>query len=270
MLVDSHCHLEYPTLASDIEAVMARARAAGVGVCLSISTKLETFPRVRDMAVRFDDVWCSVGVHPHEAAVEPLADAAPLIERTSDPKVIGIGETGLDYFYEHSPRAAQEANFRAHIEAARRTRLPLIVHTRDAEDDTVAILREETAKGAFAGVLHCFTGTATLAQAALDLGFYISASGIMTFKKSEALRAVLKEVPLNRLLVETDAPYLAPAPHRGKPNEPSFVAHTAAALADLKGITAEELARATTDNFFRLFTKATRPQSPFAKATGDK
>jgi TatD DNase family protein len=269
MLVDSHCHLEFPVLASDIDGVMARARAAGVGVCLSISTKLQTFPCVRDMAGRFDDVWCSVGVHPHEAAIEPLADAAPLIERTSDPKVIGIGETGLDYFYEHSPRPTQIANFRAHIEAARHTRLPLIVHTRDAEDETVAILREETAKGAFSGVLHCFTGTATLAQAALDLGFYISASGIMTFKKSEALRAVLKKVPLDRLLVETDAPYLAPAPHRGKPNEPAFVAHTAAALAELKGITAEELAHATTDNFFRLFTKATRPRSPFAKATGD-
>ena len=260
MLVDSHCHLEFPALAFEIDAVMERARAAGVGVCLSISTKLDTFPRVRDMAARFDNVWCSVGIHPHEAAVEPLADAAPLIERTSDPKVIGIGETGLDYFYEHSPRVAQGANFRAHIEAARRTELPLIVHTRDAEDDTVTILREELAKGAFTGVLHCFTGTATLAQAALDLGFYISASGIMTFKKSDALRAVLKDVPLDRLLVETDAPYLAPAPHRGKPNEPAFVAHTAAALAELKGVAAEDLARATTENFFRLFTKATRPQ----------
>jgi TatD DNase family protein len=270
MLVDSHCHLDFPVLACDIDAVMARARAAGVGVCLSISTKLETFPRVRDMAARFDDVWCSVGVHPHEAAVEPLADAAPLIERTGDSKVVGIGETGLDYFYQHSPRAAQAANFRAHIEAARRTGLPLIVHTRDAEDETLAILREEMADDAFTGVLHCFTGTKMLADAALDLGFYISASGIMTFKKSEALRAVLKDVPLDRLLVETDAPYLAPAPHRGKPNEPAFVAHTAAALAELKGVVVEELARATTDNFFRLFTKATRPQSPFAKATGDE
>lgn len=259
MLVDSHCHLDFPVLASDIEGVMARARAAGVGVCLSICTKLENFAGVRDMAARFDNVWCSVGVHPHEAAVEPLADAAPLIERAGDTKTIGIGETGLDYFYEHSPRAAQAANFRAHIEAARRTKLPLIVHTRDAEDETVAILREETAKGAFAGVLHCFSGTGMLAQAALDLGFYISVSGIMTFKNSEALRAVLKDVPLDRLLVETDAPYLAPVPHRGKPNEPAFVAHTAAALAKLKGIGVEELARATTDNFFRLFTKATRP-----------
>lgn len=269
MLVDSHCHLEFPALASEIDAVMARARAAGVGVCISISTKLETFPRVRDIAARFDDVWCSVGVHPHEAAVEPLRDAAPLIERADDPKVVGIGETGLDYFYLHSPRAAQAANFRAHIEAACRTKLPLIVHTRDAEDDTVAILRDEMAKGAFTGVLHCFTGSKMLAEAALDLGFYISVSGIATFKNSEALRAVLKEVPLDRLLVETDAPYLAPAPHRGKRNEPAFVVHTAATLAELKSVAAEELARATTENFFRLFTKATRPASPFAKATGD-
>ena len=259
MLVDSHCHLEFPALSSEIDAVMARARAAGVGVCVSISTKLQTFARVRDMAARFDDVFCSVGVHPHEAAAEPLSDAAPLIERAGDPKVVGVGETGLDFFYEYSPRAAQAANFRAHIEAARLTKLPLIVHSRDAEDDTVAILREEMAKGAFTGVLHCFSGSKMLAEAALDLGFYISASGIITFKRSEVLRAVLKDVPLNRLLVETDAPYLAPVPHRGKRNEPAFVAHTAAMLAEIKGVAAEELARATTDNFFRLFTKAARP-----------
>jgi TatD DNase family protein len=260
MLVDSHCHLEYPTLAADIDAVMGRARAAGVGLCVSISTKLETFSRVREMARRFEDVWCSVGIHPHEAAAEPLSGAAPLIERAADPKVVGVGETGLDYFYKHSPRPAQAVNFRAHIEAARLTKLPLIVHTRDAEDDTVAILREEMARGAFSGVLHCFTGSQRLAEVALDLGFYISASGIITFKKSEALRAVFKEVPLERLLVETDAPYLAPAPHRGKPNEPAFVAHTAAALAEVKGVSAEELARATSENFFRLFTKVARPR----------
>ncbi len=260
MLVDSHCHLEFPDLASEIDAVMVRAETAGVGVCVSISTKLQTFARVRDMAARFDSVWCSVGVHPHEAAAEPLSDAAPLLERASDPKVVGIGETGLDYFYEHSPRAEQAANFCAHITAARQTGLPLIVHTRDAEADTIAILREEMAKGAFTGVLHCFTGSKMLAEVALELGFYISVSGIVTFKRAEALRAVLKDVPLNRLLVETDAPYLAPIPHRGKRNEPAFVAHTAAALAELKGVRTDELARATTDNFFRLFTKATRPQ----------
>ena len=259
MLVDSHCHLEYPDLASEIDAVMARAKAAGVGTCLSIGTKLETFAKVRETAARFDNVWCSVGVHPHEAEAELLHDATPLIERTRDPKVIGIGETGLDYFYDHSPREKQTANFRAHIDAARRTGLPLIVHTRDADDDTIAILREEMAAGAFTGVLHCFTGTKRLADAALDLGFYISASGIITFKKSEALRAVFKDVPLERLLIETDAPYLAPVPHRGKPNEPSFVVHTAAALAEVKGVTIDELAGITTKNFFRLFSKASHP-----------
>ncbi len=259
MLVDSHCHLEFPDFAPEIDAVMARAKEAGVDVCLSIGTKLETFPRVRETAARFDNVWCSVGVHPHEADKEPLTSAAPLIALTKDPKVVGIGETGLDYYYDHSVRAAQATNFRAHIDAARQTGLPLIVHTRDAEDDTIAILREEMAAGAFSGVLHCFTGTQALADAALDLGFYISASGIMTFKNAEPLRAVLKGVPLDRLLVETDSPYLAPIPHRGKRNEPSFVAHTARALAELKGVAFEELAAATSENFFRLFTKVSRP-----------
>jgi len=259
MLVDSHCHLEFPDFAPEIDAVMARAKDAGVEVCLSIGTKLETFPRVRETAARFDNVWCSVGVHPQEADKEPLTSAAPLIALTKDPKVVGIGETGLDYYYDHSVRAAQATNFRAHIDAARQTGLPLIVHTRDAEDDTIAILREEMAAGAFSGVLHCFTGTQALADAALDLGFYISASGIMTFKNAEALRAVLKGVPLDRLLVETDSPYLAPIPHRGKRNEPSFVAYTARALAELKGVAFEELAAATSENFFRLFTKVSRP-----------
>ena len=259
MLVDSHCHLEFPDFAPEIDAVIARAKEAGVVVCLSIGTKLGTFEKVRETATRFDNVWCSVGVHPHEADKEPLTSAAPLIALTKDPKVVGIGETGLDYYYDHSVRAAQATNFRAHIDAARQTNLPLIVHTRDAEDDTIAILREEMAAGAFSGVLHCFTGTQALADAALDLGFYISASGIMTFKNAEALRAVLKGVPLDRLLVETDSPYLAPIPHRGKRNEPSFVAYTARALAELKGVAFEELAEATSENFFRLFTKVSRP-----------
>ena len=259
MLVDSHCHLEFPDFAPEIDAVVARARKAGVGACLSIGTKLETFPRVRATAARFDNVWCSVGIHPHEADIEPIDGAEPLIALTHDPKVVGIGETGLDYFYEHSARAAQARNFRAHIDAARRTGLPLIVHTRDADDDTISILHDEMAKGAFTGVLHCFTGTKRLADAALELGFYISASGIVTFKKSEDLRAVFKNVPLERLLVETDAPYLAPVPHRGKRNEPAFVAHTAAAMATVKDVAVEELAEATTNNFFHLFTKAARP-----------
>jgi TatD DNase family protein len=259
MLVDSHCHLDFPEFAPELDAVVARAGEAGVATCVSIGTTLAKFPGVLAIAEQFPNVYCSVGIHPHEAKVEPLADAAPLIERAQHPKVVGIGETGLDYYYEHSPREAQIANFRHHIAAARELALPLIVHTRDAEDDTIAILREEMDMAPFTGLIHCFTGTKRLADAALELGFHISASGIMTFKKSEDLRSVLKDVPLDRLLVETDAPFLAPMPHRGKRNEPAFVAQTAAALAELKGVSADELARATTDNFFRLFTRAARP-----------
>jgi TatD DNase family protein len=259
MLVDSHCHLEFADFANEIDAVMARARAADVSTCVSIGTKLATFSQTCAIAERFRDVWCSVGVHPHDAAVEPLDSAAPLTLAARHPKVVGIGETGLDYFYDNSPRAAQAENFRLHIAAARETGLPLIVHTRDAEDDTIAILHEEMAAGPFTGVMHCFTGTQKLADAALELGLYISASGIMTFKKAEELREVLRRVPLGRLLVETDAPYLAPVPHRGRRNEPAFVADTACALAALKGVAFEDLARATSDNFFRLFSKAKRP-----------
>ncbi len=259
MLVDSHCHLDFPEFAPELDAVVARAKDAGVGTCVTIGTTLEKFPRVQAVAEQFETVWCSVGVHPHEAKVEPLENPAPLIERAQHPKVVGIGETGLDYYYEHSPRAAQIANFRAHIAAARQLKLPLVVHTRDAEDDTIQILRDEMGQGAFTGLIHCFTGTRALADAAVDLGFCISASGIATFKKSEELRAVLKDVPLDRLLVETDAPYLAPMPHRGKRNEPAFVKHTAAMLAELKGVSFEDLAAATTENFFRLFTKAKHP-----------
>ena len=259
MLVDSHCHLDFPEFAPELAAVVARAEAAGVGTCISIATTLARFPAVRDVAEQFANVLCSVGIHPHEAEKEALDSARALLDLAEYRKVVGIGETGLDYYYEHSPREAQIANFRAHIAAARETGLPLIVHTRDAEDDTIAILNEEMEEGAFTGLIHCFTGTQRLADAALELGFLISASGIMTFKKSDALRAVLKSVPLDRLLVETDAPYLAPVPHRGKRNEPSFVAHTAQALAELKGVTTDTLARATTDNFFSLFTRAIRP-----------
>jgi TatD DNase family protein len=259
MLVDSHCHLDFPEFAPELEAVVARAADAGVATCVSIGTTLAKFPRVLAIAEQFDNVYCSVGIHPHEAKAEPLTEATPLLERARHEKVVGIGETGLDYYYQHSPREAQIANFRAHIAAARELCLPLIVHTRDAEDDTIAILREEMARAPFTGLIHCFTGTRRLAEAAVDLGLYISASGIMTFKNSHELRGVLKEVPLDRLLVETDAPFLAPVPHRGKRNEPAFVTHTAAALAELKGIPAEDLARATTDNFFSLFTRAARP-----------
>ena len=259
MLFDSHCHLDFPEFAPELDAVVARAREAGVGVCVSIGTKLANFSNVRAVAERFDNVWCSVGVHPHEAEKELLASPDALIAAARHPKVVGIGETGLDYYYEHSPRPQQIQNFRAHIEAGRITGLPVIVHTRDADDDTITVLREEMAAKPFIGLIHCFTGTQRLADAALELGFCISVSGIATFKKSDELRAVLKSVPLDRLLVETDAPYLAPMPHRGKRNEPAFVAHTAAMLAALKGVSAEELADATTQNFFRLFTKVTKP-----------
>jgi len=260
MLVDSHCHLDFPEFAPELDAVLARARTAGVGACITIGTKFSTFERTRAIAERFPDVWCTIGSHPHEAKDEPVPNANVILEQTNHLKVVGIGETGLDYYYEHSPRDAQARNFRAHIEAARASDLPLIVHTRDADDDTVAILEDEMGKGAFRGLIHCFTGTQKLADAALAMGFFISASGIATFKNSTALRDVLKTVPLDRLVIETDAPYLAPVPHRGKRNEPAFVTHTAAALAVLKGISAEELARATTDNFFALFTKVARPQ----------
>jgi TatD DNase family protein len=259
MLVDSHCHLDFPEFAPELDAVVERARSAGVGTCLTISTHLSRFPGVLAVAEKFPDVWCSVGVHPHEAGAELLESAAPLIEAAMHPKVVGIGETGLDYFYEHSPRDEQIANFRAHIEAARETRLPLIVHARDADEDMIPVLREEAAKGAFTGVIHCFTGTQGLADASLELGLYISVSGIATFKNAGPLRDVIKSVPLERLLVETDAPFLAPVPYRGKRNEPSFVVHTASMLAELKGLEPESLAATTTENFFRLFSKVARP-----------
>ena len=259
MLVDSHCHLDFPDYEGAVDAVVARARAAGVGTCLTIGTELKRFAGVRAVAEKFPDVWCSVGVHPHESEKELLDTPAALIEAAAHPRVVGIGETGLDYYYEHSPREPQRQNFRAHIAAARQTGLPVIVHTRDADDDTIAILEEEMGRGAFTGLIHCFTGTQRLADAALALGLRISVSGIATFKKSQELRDVIATVPLDRLLVETDAPYLAPVPHRGKTNEPAFVVHTAQMLAELKGVTPKALADATTDNFFALFTKVARP-----------
>jgi TatD DNase family protein len=259
MLVDSHCHLDFPEFAPELDAVVERARDAGVRTFVTIGTTLEKFPRVRAVAERFADVWCSVGVHPHEAKDELLNDPAPLLAAAKHPKVVGIGECGLDYYYEHSPRDEQRANFRTHIAAARETQLPLIVHTRDADDETIDILRDEIGKGAFPGLIHCFTGSQKLADVAVEIGFCISVSGIATFKNSQSLRDILKTVPLDRLLVETDAPFLAPVPHRGKRNEPAFVANTAAMLAGVKGVSAGELAHATTENFFRLFTKVARP-----------
>jgi TatD DNase family protein len=260
MLIDSHCHLDFPELAADAEGVVARATAAGVGAMVTIGTELSRFPGVLAVAERFPNVWCSVGTHPHESGKELVTDPAPLLAHTGHPKVVGVGETGLDYYYEHSPRPPQIESFRAHIAAARQSGLPVIVHTRDADDDTILVLEDEMGKGAFTGLIHCFTGTQKLADAALALGLSISVSGIATFKNSSTLRDVIKSVPLERLLVETDAPFLAPVPHRGKTNEPAFVVHTAAMLAEMKGVSAGELAAVTTANFFRLFSKAKPPQ----------
>lgn len=256
MLIDSHCHLDYLARDGNLDDALARAREAGVSPMLTISTKLREFDIIRGIADEHADVFCSVGVHPHEAEAEPDTATAELIRLSDHPKAIGIGETGLDYFYEHSPRDVQKTVFRAHIEASRATQLPLIVHTRDAEDDTIAILEEEMGKGAFPGLIHCFSGTQRLADASLALGFYISISGIVTFKKAEDLREVVRTVPLDRLLVETDSPYLAPMPHRGKPNEPAFTAHTAAKVAELKGVGSAQIADITSDNFRQLFSKA--------------
>jgi TatD DNase family protein len=256
MLVDSHCHLDFPDFAPECDAVLARARAAGIGHFLTIGTRLARFGAVRAVAESAPDIHCTVGIHPHEAAAEPLAGPEPLLMHATHPKVVGFGESGLDYYYNHSPRPAQIANFRIHIEAAREAGLPIIVHTRDAEDDTIAILTEEQARGPISGVIHCFTGSPRLASAMQEIGFFISASGIATFKKSETLRATFAQVPLDRLMVETDAPYLAPQPKRGKRNEPAFLVHTAQMLADLKSVSFDELAAATTTNFFRLFAKA--------------
>jgi len=258
MLIDSHCHLDFPELAGDEAGVLARARTAGVAGMLTIGTRLDQFERVRAIAERHDNVWCSVGVHPHEAKEEVQRTPDRLIEATQHPKVVGIGETGLDFYYEHSPRDEQVESFRAHIAASRQTGLPLIVHTRDADRETIDVLEGEAAKGAFPGLIHCFSSGAEVARHALALGFYISISGIVTFKAAESLRDIVRNIPLDRLLVETDSPYLAPVPKRGKTNEPAYVAHTAAKVAELKGIGIAELEAATTSNFFRLFAKAER------------
>ncbi len=258
LLVDSHCHLDYEPMSADVAGTLARARTAGVGTLLTIGTKLRDFGRVRAIAEANDNVFCSVGIHPHEAASE-AADTKQLVELARHPKVVGIGECGLDYYYDRSPRDKQADNFRAHIRAAAETGLPLIVHTRDADDDMAAILTEAKAAGPLTGVLHCFSSSQALATKALALGFYISISGIVTFKNAEALRDVVRTVPLDRLLVETDSPFLAPVPMRGKPCEPAYVAHTAAKVAELKGIGTDELARVTTANFFKLFDRAKPP-----------
>ena len=256
MLVDSHCHLDFPEFAPELDAVVERARQAGVGRMLTICTRLSKFDQVLAVAEKFDRMFCSVGVHPHEAGHEADVNLPRILELAKHPKVVGIGEAGLDYYYDKSPRDRQQDVFALHIEAARQSGLPLIVHSRDADEDTATLLREGAEKGGLKGVIHCFTATQYLADAALELGFFISLSGIVTFKNAEALRQVAKTVPLDRLLVETDSPYLAPMPMRGKRNEPSFVKHTAAFVADMLGLTFDELAQRTTANFERLFDKA--------------
>jgi TatD DNase family protein len=253
MLVDSHCHLDFPDFATEREAIIARARLAGVETMLTISTRLDEFSGVRAIAEAHDAIWCSVGAHPHEAKDHDALVPQELIARAAHPKVVGIGETGLDFHYDLSPRDVQERVFRVHIEASRETGLPLIIHAREADREVARILDEERPPP---GVMHCFSSGRTLAEAALAVGFYISISGIVTFRNAEELRAIVRDLPVDRLLVETDAPYLAPVPYRGKRNEPAFVVATAAAVAALKGLQAEELAEITSANFFRLFGKA--------------
>ena len=254
--VDSHCHLNYKGLVEDQHNVLERARARGVGTMLNISTREREWDDIIETAEREPDVFATVGIHPHEADAHPDVDTAKLVGRAAHPKVVGIGESGLDYYYDHSDRKRQQASFRAHIRASRETGLPIIVHTRDAEDDTAKILREEMEQGPYSGVIHCFTASGEFADIALDLGLYISISGIVTFKNAKDLQAVAARLPLERLLIETDSPFLAPVPHRGKTGEPAFVADTAAFLADLRGESVEELAAATSRNFFELFAKA--------------
>lgn len=259
MLVDSHCHLDFPDFASERADVIARARENGVGAMVTISTRVRRFDEIRAIAETYPEVWCSVGTHPHNAGEEDGISADELVALSAHPRCVAIGEAGLDYFYDHAPREAQARGFRTHIEAARRTGLPLVIHARDADADVAAILEDETGKGAFPFLLHCFSSGADLARTGLRLGGYISFSGILTFRRSDELRAIAREVPRERLLVETDAPYLAPMPYRGKRNEPAYVRHTAEVLAETIGMTVDDIERITTDNFYRLFSKAIRP-----------
>jgi TatD DNase family protein len=266
MLVDSHCHLDFPDFRDELDAVVARARAAGIGCLVTISTRVRKQDGLLAICQRFPEVFSSVGTHPHHAHEELDIDAADLAARSRHPKVVAIGEAGLDYHYDNSPRAAQEQGFRAHIAAARETGLPLVIHSREADADTAKLLREEAGKGAFPAVLHCFTGGRDLAFTGIELGLYVSFTGILTFKKSDDLRAIAAALPADRILVETDAPYLAPGKFRGKRCEPAYVAETANVLAEVRGVSPAEIARQTTENFFRLFAKVPRP----VEARGDK
>ena len=255
MLVDSHCHLDFSDFDADRDEVISRAQAAGVERMVTISTRVNQLDRLLAIAEANENIYCSVGTHPHNAAEEPDITTEQLVDLTRHPKVVAIGEAGVDYHYDNSPREAQTIGFRRHIAAARETGLPLVIHARDADDDIAAILREETDKGAFPAILHCFSSGKGLAMTGVELGLYVSFSGIITFKKSDVLRSIAEEIPTDRILVETDAPFLAPTPHRGKRNEPAYVADTARVLGEVRGVTAEAIATQTTENFFRLFTK---------------
>ncbi len=259
MLIDSHCHLDFPDFAEELDAVVARARAAGIDRMVTISTRVRRQPELLAITDRFADVFCSIGTHPHYAHEEADIGVAELVACSRAAKVVAIGEAGLDYHYDNSPREAQQRGFRTHIAAARETGLPLIIHSRVADDDTARILEEEMGKGAFAAVLHCFTGGRELAARALALGHFISFTGILTFKNSESLRAIAAELPADRILVETDAPYLAPGKYRGKRNEPAFVVETAKVLAEIRGVSLDAIAEQSTANFYRLFAKVPRP-----------
>ncbi|MEM8826381.1 MAG: TatD family hydrolase [Pseudomonadota bacterium] len=256
MAIDSHCHLNYEGLVERQSEVIANARDAGVTGMLGISTRASEWDEVVGLAERESDIWASVGIHPHEADSHEEISTARLVERAAHPRVVGIGETGLDFYYDKSDRERQRGSFRRHIAAARETQLPIIIHTREAEADTLSILTEEMAAGAFPGVIHCFTASREFGEAALDLGLYISISGIVTFKNAKDLAETAATIPEDRLLIETDSPFLAPVPKRGKPCEPAFVMHTAAFLAERRGTSLDELDCQTTENFFRLFAKA--------------
>lgn len=261
MIVDSHCHLDFPDFANELDAIVARARAQGLTRMVTISTRVRQLQRLLDICAQFPDVYCSVGTHPHHAHEELDIDAAKLEALAAGEKVVAIGEAGLDYHYDHSPREAQEQGLRAHIAAARATGLPLVIHSRDADDDMAKILEEESARGPFPAVLHCFTGGRDLAERGIALGHYVSFSGILTFKKSDALREIAAALPADRILVETDAPYLAPGPFRGQRNEPGYVVETAKVLAAIRGVSYEAMARQSTENFFRLFSKVPRARA---------
>jgi TatD DNase family protein len=259
LIVDSHCHLDYEGIYENLPAVLQRAEDAGVGLVLSISSRIRNFPKILGIAEAHENVFCTVGTHPHNAHEELDIPVSDIVALTQNPRVVGIGEAGLDYFYDNAPRDAQMQGFKNHIDAARESGLPLVIHTRDAEEDTARLLEAEMAKGEFKALLHCFTSQQWLAERAVELGLYVSFSGILTYKTADNLRATAKALPEDRILVETDAPFLAPLPKRGKSNEPAFVAHTLEVLAQTRGVSRDQMAAATSANFFRLFDKVPMP-----------